>query len=120
MLHTCAINPDTLKGLLFQLLTDSTGAGYIKIPIFLVKGASHNMYFYRDAHHKTIVKARMGNTGEYKPLIMDPALALMYGKFAIDRMTVSDWYAEDKGRSVIRWYIDEMDVTFPIGRKELV
>lgn len=111
--QSCVINPDTLKGFWFKVVTDPVGKHYIHLPIFKVKGASHNMYFYREgAPRVTIVKAKGKKNGEYKSFLVDNLRILVHEEFAIDRMAVSEWRYECNGMECSRWYIDEMDITF--------
>ena len=114
MNQTGVIDPDTLKDFWFKVATDPIGKYYIHLPIFKVKGASHNMYFYREGAPKvTIVKARGTKNGKHKLFLVDnPLWMLAHEEFAIDRMTVSEWCYECNGMEYSRWYIDEMDITF--------
>ena len=110
--HSVVINPDTLKGLWFKVDTDLAGKHFIHLPVFQVKGASRNMYFYREgAPRVTYVKAKVKN-GEYKTFWTDAPWILAHEEFAIDRMAVSEWRYEFKETEYSRWYIDEMDITF--------
>jgi hypothetical protein len=107
------IEPDALKGFWFKVATDPIGKYYIHLPIFKVKGASHNMYFYREGAPKvTIVKARGEKNGEYKSFLIDNPWILAHEEFAINRMVVSEYRYEFNGTEYSRWYIDEMDITF--------
>ena len=75
-----------------------------------------DLWFFSNTSTKTsLIRARLKKNAKNKqPHYESVALKVLIGQeFCIDRLVLSVWHAEFKGRKFTKYYIEEMDVTVP-------
>lgn len=106
------IDPERLAGRKYWVERDTYTPNYHLN--FTIDG--EGLWFFRNAATKTsLIRARLKKNAKNKqPHYENVPLNVLIGQeFYIDRLVLSVWHSEFKGRKFIKYYIEEMDVTIP-------